>query len=207
LVNEDSPSERSAPAPDSAPRPEGRTEERGGGGGRSFGGGGFGGGGGGGGRGFGGGRRGGFSRRKVCAFCVDKIEHIDYKDPGKLRRYITERGKIEPRRKTGTCARHQRRLTVAIKRARQIALLPFTAGQARFTIPPAARRDQTRDEAVAPAPAAEAAAPAEASVESPPPPDSAESPAPDAQTATEEAAADSSAPAEPAAVESEPVEA
>jgi small subunit ribosomal protein S18 len=80
----------------------------------------------------------------VCAFCVDKIEYIDYKDPGKLRRYITERGKIEPRRKTGTCARHQRRLTVAIKRARQIALLPFTAGHARFTSAPASYRRETQ---------------------------------------------------------------
>jgi small subunit ribosomal protein S18 len=76
----------------------------------------------------GGGFRGrGGGRKKVCAFCVDKIEHVDYKDPLKLRRYITERGKIEPRRKTGTCARHQRRLTVAIKRARHLALLPYTA--------------------------------------------------------------------------------
>jgi len=63
----------------------------------------------------------------VCAFCVDKIDRVDYKDALKLRRYITERGKIEPRRKTGTCARHQRRLTIAIKRARHLALLPYTA--------------------------------------------------------------------------------
>ena len=66
-------------------------------------------------------------RRKVCAFCVDKIEHIDYKDAAKLRRYLSERGKILPCRMTGTCAEHQRQLTVAIKRARQIALLPFVA--------------------------------------------------------------------------------
>ena len=64
-------------------------------------------------------------RRKVCNFCVDKIEAIDYKDTGKLRRYLSERGKILPRRTTGTCAMHQRQLTVAIKRARQIALLPY----------------------------------------------------------------------------------
>ena len=64
-------------------------------------------------------------RRKVCQFCVDKVEHIDYKDANKLRRYISERSKIEPRRKTGTCAMHQRQLTEAIKRARQIALLPY----------------------------------------------------------------------------------
>ena len=70
---------------------------------------------------------GGGGRRKVCAFCVDKIDHIDYKEPHKLRRFVSERGKIEPRRKTGTCARHQRKLTLAIKRARHIALLPYTA--------------------------------------------------------------------------------
>ena len=64
-------------------------------------------------------------RRKVCAFCVDKVEHVDYKDAGKLRKYMSERGKILPRRMTGTCAKHQRQLTEAIKRARQIALLPF----------------------------------------------------------------------------------
>ena len=66
-------------------------------------------------------------RRKVCQFCADKIEHIDYKDAAKLRRFISERGKILPCRMTGTCAMHQRQLTVAIKRARQIALLPFVA--------------------------------------------------------------------------------
>jgi small subunit ribosomal protein S18 len=66
-------------------------------------------------------------RKKVCSFCVDKVEQIDYKDAGKLRRYITERGKILPRRISGNCAKHQRQVTVAIKRARNIALLPFTA--------------------------------------------------------------------------------
>ena len=66
-------------------------------------------------------------RRKVCTFCVDKVEHIDYKDVAKLRRFITERGKILPRRISGNCAKHQRQVTVAIKRARNIALLPFTA--------------------------------------------------------------------------------
>ncbi len=66
-------------------------------------------------------------RKKVCAFCVDKVEHIDYKDAGKLRRFITERGKILPRRISGNCAKHQRQVTLAIKRARNIALLPFTA--------------------------------------------------------------------------------
>ncbi|MFI3324554.1 MAG: 30S ribosomal protein S18 [Clostridia bacterium] len=66
-------------------------------------------------------------RRKVCSFCVDKAEYIDYKDVAKLRRYISERGKILPRRVTGTCAQHQRGLTVAIKRARHLALLPFSS--------------------------------------------------------------------------------
>lgn len=66
-------------------------------------------------------------RRKVCSFCVDKIGTIDYKDVAKLRRFISERGKILPRRVTGTCARHQRDLTVAIKRARHLALLPFSS--------------------------------------------------------------------------------
>ena len=65
-------------------------------------------------------------RRKVCSFCADKIM-IDYKDANRLKRYITERGKILPRRVTGCCACHQRELTIAIKRARQIALLPYTA--------------------------------------------------------------------------------
>ena len=71
-----------------------------------------------------GGRR---PRRKVCSFCVDKIEYIDYKDINRLRRFVNERGKILPRRTTGTCAAHQRQLTVAIKRARHIALLPYVA--------------------------------------------------------------------------------
>ena len=65
-------------------------------------------------------------RRKVCSFCVDKVEEIDYKDVAKLRKYLSERSKILPRRITGTCAKHQRQLTVAIKKARQIALVPFT---------------------------------------------------------------------------------
>jgi small subunit ribosomal protein S18 len=66
-------------------------------------------------------------KKKVCSFCVDKIDSIDYKEYGRLRKYITERGKILPRRITGNCAKHQRQLTLAIKRARNIALLPFTA--------------------------------------------------------------------------------
>ncbi len=72
-------------------------------------------------------RRGRKGRKKVCNFCVDKIDAIDYKDVAKLRRFISERGKILPRRVTGTCARHQRELTVAIKRARHLALLPFSS--------------------------------------------------------------------------------
>ncbi len=64
-------------------------------------------------------------RRKVCAFCVDKVESIDYKDVNKLSRFVSERAKILPRRVTGTCAKHQRELTTAIKRARQVALMPY----------------------------------------------------------------------------------
>ena len=67
------------------------------------------------------------AKKKVCQFCVDKVQDIDYKDVAKLRRYVSERAKILPRRITGTCAKHQRQLTIAIKRARQIALLPFSA--------------------------------------------------------------------------------
>ncbi|QGU96739.1 30S ribosomal protein S18 [Clostridium bovifaecis] len=65
-------------------------------------------------------------RKKVCAFCSDKSAFIDYKDVNKLRKYVTERGKILPRRISGNCAKHQRELTLAIKRARNVALLPFT---------------------------------------------------------------------------------
>ncbi len=72
-------------------------------------------------------RNGRKGRRKVCRFCADKVEVIDYKDVARLRNYVSERAKILPRRVTGTCARHQRELTVAIKRARQIALLPFVS--------------------------------------------------------------------------------
>ena len=66
------------------------------------------------------------AKKKVCQFCVDKVADIDYKDVAKLRRYVSERAKILPRRITGTCAKHQRQLTIAIKRARHIALLPFS---------------------------------------------------------------------------------
>jgi small subunit ribosomal protein S18 len=64
-------------------------------------------------------------KRKVCSFCSDKIDNIDYKDAAKMRQYISERGKIDPRRKSGTCAKHQRALAVAIKRARHLALIPY----------------------------------------------------------------------------------
>ena len=66
------------------------------------------------------------SKKKVCVFCTDKVKNIDYKDASKLRRFISERAKILPRRVTGTCASHQRSLTQAIKRARHLALLPFS---------------------------------------------------------------------------------
>ncbi len=65
-------------------------------------------------------------RQKVCAFCVDKVDRIDYKEVGRLRRFLTDRGKILPRRITGNCASHQRQLGRAIKRSRQMALLPYT---------------------------------------------------------------------------------
>ena len=69
--------------------------------------------------------RGRKARKKVCGFCVDKVENIDYKDIARLRRYMSERGKILPRRITGNCAKHQRALTVAIKRARHLAMMPY----------------------------------------------------------------------------------
>ncbi|RJQ07058.1 MAG: 30S ribosomal protein S18 [Bacillota bacterium] len=71
-------------------------------------------------------RKGRRQRRRVCSFCVDKVDYIDFKDIGRLKRYLSERGKILPRRISGNCAKHQRQLTVAIKRARNIALLPYT---------------------------------------------------------------------------------
>ena len=72
-------------------------------------------------------RRKSYRRQKVCKFCVDKVEQVDYKDVRRLRSFVTERGRILPRRISGTCAPHQRQLTVAVKRARNIALLPFVA--------------------------------------------------------------------------------
>ncbi len=67
------------------------------------------------------------AKKRVCGFCIDKVESIDYKDISKLKKYMSERGKISPRRISGNCAKHQRQLTEAIKRARHIAILPFSA--------------------------------------------------------------------------------
>src|SRR5712692_3996004 len=78
-------------------------------------------------------------RRKVCAFCVDKVQKIDFKEVGRIRRYISDRGKIDPRRKSGSCAKHQRMLTIALKRARHMALLPYTAEHVRSLMSPQAR--------------------------------------------------------------------
>ena len=72
-------------------------------------------------------------RRKVCVFCAEKNENIDYKNSDRLQRFLSDRGRIEPRRKTGTCARHQRRVAMAIKRARHLALMPFTQVHLRVT--------------------------------------------------------------------------
>ena len=72
-------------------------------------------------------------KRKVCFFCRDKVEEISYKDPAQLRPYISDRGKIAPRRRTGTCAKHQRLLAMAIKRARHLALLPYVPAHIRKT--------------------------------------------------------------------------
>ncbi len=77
----------------------------------------------------GGGKRRFMGRQKVCAFCVERSKKIDYKDYDTLRRFLTERAKIRPRRQTGTCAHHQRAIARAIKRARHLALLPFTSSQ------------------------------------------------------------------------------
>ena len=109
------------------PRPGGFGGPRNGG----SGGGGYRGGGGGGARPGGRSRERYVPRRKVCSFCVDKVQDIDYKDVNRLKRYLSERAKIEPRRKTGTCARHQRALSVALKRARHMALLPFIGPHSR----------------------------------------------------------------------------
>ncbi|MBI4339493.1 MAG: 30S ribosomal protein S18 [Chloroflexi bacterium] len=68
-----------------------------------------------------------YNRRKVCAFCVDKIKDIDYKDFNRIQRFMSERARIAPRRRSGTCTKHQRMLSLALKRARHLALLPFAA--------------------------------------------------------------------------------
>ena len=70
----------------------------------------------------------GFGRRKVCRFCAEKAAKVDYKDQGQLKYFLTERGKIIPRRISGNCAKHQREVATAIKRARMLALLPYTVG-------------------------------------------------------------------------------
>lgn len=72
-------------------------------------------------------------KRKVCSFCSEKVKMIDYKDAQKMRQYISDRGKIDPRRKTGTCAKHQRAIAVAIKRARHLALIPYVPAHVNKT--------------------------------------------------------------------------
>ncbi len=136
-------------------------------------------------------------RRKVCAFCVDKISYIDYKDVPRLRRYLSERGKIEPRRKTGTCAKHQRALAVSLKRARHVALMPYTAEHIRLSgMVMRSHDDRRRDDrgprggfgrpAPAPAAAPDGVAPADGSAPSPPETNGAAAPG----TASSEGAAD-----------------
>ena len=141
-------------------------------------------------------------RRKVCQFCVDKIKEVDYKDLARLRRFLSERGKIEPRRKTGTCAAHQRSLNVALKRARQLALLPFTAEHIRVTgvlvrepgAPPFRGARPRPPELETPAEAPDGAV-----IETPPPdgqaaaPTAAASEAPAAESSSTEAAAETPA--------------
>jgi small subunit ribosomal protein S18 len=139
-------------------------------------------------------------RRKVCQFCVDKIKEVDYKDLGRLRRFLSERGKIEPRRKTGTCAAHQRSLNVALKRARQLALLPFTAEHIRITgvlvrepgAPPFGRSRGPRPVGVdgADAAAPEAVVAEAVAVDGAAEPAEAQAPAPDAPATVAEAPAD-----------------
>jgi small subunit ribosomal protein S18 len=85
-------------------------------------------------------------KRKVCSFCVNHVKTIDFKDVPLLRRYISDRGRIDPRRKTGVCAKHQRVLTVALKRARHIALLPYTAEHLRQSGTPVGREQPHREQ-------------------------------------------------------------
>lgn len=75
----------------------------------------------------------------MCTFCADKVQRIDFKEVARMRRYVSDRARIEPRRKTGACARHQRMLTTAIKRARHMALLPYTSEHIREAMSPQAR--------------------------------------------------------------------
>ncbi len=79
-------------------------------------------------------------RRRVCSFCVEHVTVIDYKDVNRLRRFLSDRGRIEPKRKLGTCAKHQRALSQALKRARHLALLPYTAEHIRATGPSPSRQ-------------------------------------------------------------------
>ena len=161
-------------------------------------------------------------RRRVCAFCVEKVKHIDYKDTPRLRRYISDRAKIDPRRRTGTCAKHQRILSTAIKRARHLALLPFTGRHMRETgwthrperpsyprfgprnaPPPPPPAPVTAPAAAAAAPAVEAAATeaqaTAATVEAAPSPQSEAPPAPEAAVASD-------APAEAPPTDAEPAQ-
>ena len=77
-----------------------------------------------------------YARRKVCTFCVDHVEHIDYKDVERIRRFLSSRSMIEARRKTGVCSKHQRALSTAIKRARHLAMLPFSPERGLVGAPP-----------------------------------------------------------------------
>ena len=154
-----------------------------------------------------------FARRKVCFFCAEHIKTIDYKDAGRLSRYISsDRGRIEPRRKTGTCATHQRHLTLALKRARHLALLPFSVNHIRLTRWTNARtpRPQTNitpvAEAATEAPAAEAeteAPVAEAETEAPTAEAATEAPVAEAETEAPVAEAATEAPAAEAATKSD----
>ena len=153
-------------------------------------------------------------RRKVCQFCVDKVKEVDYKDLVRLRRFLSERGKIEPRRKTGTCAAHQRSLNIALKRARQLALLPFTAEHIRVTgvlvrepgMPPfrgSRPRPQEADGAATEGAAAAAPAEGQPAAENQTAPTDGQA-APAVASAASEAALAESAATEPAPTASEP---
>lgn len=152
-----------------------------------------------------------YPRRKVCSFCVDKIQYIDYKDGQRLRRYVSDWAKIESRRKTGTCSPHQRMLATAIKRARYVGLLPYIGGHSQMDLTfrdgPRAdrfRRDRERREAEQQARAAqrreEDAAAAQPAAEASAPTDAAPAEASDAPTDASPAAEESATTnAEPAA--------